>query len=281
MSEPLVRHRRQRLSVTLPAAPLCVEADQARLVQVFVNLLNNAAKYTPEGRRVGVAAAREGDEAVVRVSDDGCGIPADKLHLVFELFTQLDFGPDRPEAGLGIGLSLVRRLVEMHGGSITASSAGPDRGSEFTVRLPATESAALGGGPATECGPQPGRHILIVEDNRDGRDSLARLLTVLGHRVDVAEDGPRGVDAALSLRPEVALIDIGLPGLNGYGVASKVRAALGTDVLLVALTGYAHPDDRLRAREAGFDAHLPKPVELDDLHHLLARPGCGPASASA
>jgi CheY-like chemotaxis protein len=171
---------------------------------------------------------------------------------------------------LGIGLTLVRRLVEMHGGAISASSSGAGQGSEFTVRLPAaaTEATAAASG-----GEQPKevatRHILIVEDNADGRESLAMLLGLLGHRVDTAEDGPRGVEAALGLRPEVALIDIGLPGLSGYDVARQVRAALGDAVQLIALTGHSQPEDRQRAVEAGFNSHLVKPVELEALLSLL------------
>ena len=277
MNAPLVEARRHRLAVHLPPDPLWVTGDRARLVQVFVNLLNNAAKYTDAGGAITVAAAREGTKAVVRVSDTGTGIAADKLPHVFDLYTQLDVGADRPQGGLGIGLTLVRRLVELHGGTIAAVSPGAGRGSEFTVRLPAADApAAAGAGrehPAAAAG--PGRHILIVEDNRDGRESLAMLLELVGHRVAVAEDGPRGVEAALAVRPDVVLIDIGLPGLDGYGVATRVRAELGGGVLLVALTGHGQPDDRRLATEAGFDAHLTKPVGLTELQALLARRPAG------
>lgn len=271
MNAPLVATRRHRLSVHLPPEPVGVAGDRARLVQVFVNLLNNAAKYTAAGGEITLSAAREGDEAVVRVKDTGTGIAAEMLPHVFDLYTQIDVSPDRPQGGLGIGLTLVRRLVELHGGSIAAASPGVGRGSEFTVRLPTvavpTPADAEPSGEAT-C---PGRHILIVEDNQDGRESLAMLLELVGHRVEVAEDGPRGVEAALATPPEVMLIDIGLPGLDGYGVATRVRAALGGGVLLVALTGHSQPEDRLRAAEAGFDAHLAKPVGLGELQALLAR----------
>ncbi len=273
MNAPLLEARRHRLSVRLPAGPLCVEADQARLIQVFVNLLNNAAKYTPEGGEVALAADREGEEAVVRVKDNGTGIAAEMLPHIFELFTQIDVGAERPQGGLGIGLTLVRRLVELHGGSIAAASPGVGRGSEFVVRLPASAAAPRQTGPAGAGGQaSPARHVLVVEDSRDGRESLALLLRMLGHRVDVAEDGPRGVEVALAGRPEVALIDIGLPKLDGYEVASRVRAGLGGGVLLVALTGYGQPEDRERAADAGFDDHLTKPVELEELQRLLARP---------
>jgi CheY-like chemotaxis protein len=273
MNAPLVAARRHRLSVHLPPGPLGVAGDRARLVQVFVNLLNNAAKYTAAGGEITLSAAREGDEAVVRVKDTGTGIAAEMLPHVFDLYTQIDVGPDRPQGGLGIGLTLVRRLVELHGGSIAAASPGVGRGSEFAVRLPAVAAptpADAGSEPSGE-GTCTGRHILIVEDNQDGRESLAMLLELVGHRVEVAEDGPRGVEAALAARPEVVLIDIGLPGLDGYGVATRVRAALGGGVLLVALTGHSQPEDRRRAAEAGFDAHLTKPVGLGELQALLAR----------
>ena len=272
MNVPLMQARKHRLSVHLPAVPLCVEGDQARLIQVFVNLLNNAAKYTPEGGEVTLSAGREENDAVVRVKDTGVGIAAEMLPYIFELFTQIDVSVERSQGGLGIGLTLVRRLVELHGGAIAATSPGVGQGSELVVRFPTVAMTAQEAGPdATEGKTCPGRHILIVEDNRDGRESLAMLLGMLGHRLDVAEDGRRGVEVALAVRPDVALIDIGLPDLNGFEVASQVRAGLGKGVLLVALTGHTQPEDRQRALDAGFDAHLAKPVELDELQALLAR----------
>jgi CheY-like chemotaxis protein len=236
---------------------------------VTINLLNNAAKYTPPGGRITVSVTGEGGEVVLRVRDNGIGIPAEKLPHVFELFAQIDLGPERTAGGLGIGLTLVRRLVEMHRGSIAATSAGAGQGSEFIVRLPVTAAPAVADTAPAPL-PAPGRHILIVEDNRDSRDSLAALLRLVGHRVDTAEDGRAGVEVALRLRPEVALVDIGLPGLDGYGVARQVRSALGPGVFLVALTGFSQPEDMQRALEAGFDAHLAKPVELEALQTLLA-----------
>ena len=269
-SAPALESRRHKLSVSVPAEPLWVDADDARLAQVIVNLVNNAAKYTPEGGHVTLSAGREGGEVVVRVRDDGIGIPADMLGRIFDLFTQLEPAGSRAGSGLGIGLTLVRRLVELHGGTIAASSPGVGQGSEFTVRLPAAEA-----GPAAVAravGRQraaTGRHVLIIEDNADGRETLARLLRRFGHRVSVAEDGLRGVEAALALRPEVVLLDIGLPGLDGYQVAARLRAEL-CGSLLVALTGRGQPDDVRRARAAGCDAHLVKPVDLDALQQLLA-----------
>ncbi len=274
ISDPALKSRRHRLDVKLPDEHLWVQADQTRLVQVLVNLLNNAAKYTNPGGHVGLTVVREENEGVVRVKDTGVGIAPALLPHVFNLFTQAEWTVGRSEGGLGIGLTLVRRLVELHGGAISAHSAGPGRGSEFVVRLPlceAPEEARL-----VETGPAPvvaSRHILIVEDNPDGRESLKTLLDLLGHRVEVAEDGPRGIDKALASRPEIALIDIGLPGLDGFEVAQRLRASLGNSIVLIALTGYGQPDDRRRALEVGFNAHLVKPVELDALQKLLALAG--------
>jgi signal transduction histidine kinase/CheY-like chemotaxis protein len=262
--------RRHQLTVSVPSEPLWVEGDQVRLVQIVVNLLNNAVKYTPPGGRLTLTAAAEGQEVVVKVADNGVGIPAEKLATIFDMFVQLDLGVERVQGGLGIGLSLVRRLVEMHGGRITCQSPGADQGSEFVVRLPAVSDTPRSA-ETVPAAPKnaPGQHILIVEDEADGRESLAVLLGLLGHRVDTAEDGPRGVAAALSLKPAVALIDIGLPGLNGYEVARQVRSALGPGILLVALTGHSQPEDIQKALEAGFNAHLTKPVELSALQSIL------------
>jgi CheY-like chemotaxis protein len=235
-----------------------------------VNLLNNAAKYTPEGGHLSLEAMGEAGDAVVRVKDDGIGIPPNQLARVFDLFTQIEGEPDRAKSGLGIGLSLVRQLVELHGGSVVASSHGIGKGAEFVVRLPVCPEGPEPEPEARNDEAAPPRHILIVEDNEDGRESLVTLLGLLGHRVDAVEDGRRGVEAALAIRPEVALIDINMPGIDGYEVARQVRKALGGDVLLVAMTGSGQPDDRLRAAEAGFDAHLLKPVELALLQKLLA-----------
>ena len=271
MNTPLVESRNHQLSVHMPVDILCVEGDQARLIQIFVNLLNNAAKYTPEGGTVALSAAPEGEQIVVRVKDSGTGIAAEMMPHIFELFTQIDVSSDRPQGGLGIGLTLVRRLVELHGGVITALSDGIGRGSEFIVRLPMAAPTAQKDPPAPKSIATTGRHILIVEDNRDGRDSLALLLGILGHRVDVAEDGLRGVEVGVAVRPQIALVDIGLPKLDGYEVAAQLKKSLGQSVLLVALTGHSQPEDRQRAVEAGFDAHLTKPVELEELQQLLAR----------
>ena len=260
----------RHLELSSPASPqaLPVEADPDRLAQVVANLLTNAGKYTPPGGRITVAAERESRDAVLRVRDSGVGIPADMLERIFELFTQVDPTLARSQGGLGIGLTLVRSLVEMHGGTVEAHSAGPGHGSEFTVRLPLARVVTEPQAPAGPARSGP-RHILIVEDNTDAREMLHTALALEGHRVLASEDGVRGIEMALLHRPEIVLIDIGLPGVSGYEVAKQIREALGPGVKLVALTGYGQPGDRRHAREAGFDAHLVKPVALDDLNTVL------------
>ncbi|HYX22149.1 MAG TPA: ATP-binding protein [Thermoanaerobaculia bacterium] len=248
-----------------------VSGDAVRLEQIVNNLLTNALKYTPPGGRVEVRIARDGPDAVVRVADTGVGMDPEILPRVFELFTQADDALDRAHGGLGIGLTLVRSLVELHGGTVSAESPGRGLGSTFTVRLPGAEVGATasaeeeGGGPALES-----RRILLVEDNADVRDSLRELLEESGHLVMAAADGLEGIQLASSFRPDAAFVDIGLPGLDGYGVARHLRQILGDDVLLVALTGYGLPEDRRRALEGGFDAHLTKPVTLRAILRLLA-----------
>jgi CheY-like chemotaxis protein len=245
------------------------------LDQVVTNLLTNAIKYTPPGGRIEVRTARENGEGVIRVKDSGIGIGPDVLPQIFELFAQGPATLARSQGGLGIGLTVVRRLVEMHGGRISAASAGPGKGSEFCVRLPLTaEQARLSGNlvePDSDPPAPDGRHILVIEDNADNRETLQRLLRLLGHHVDVAADGERGVALAKALHPDVALVDIGLPGLDGYQVAQQVRSAPGgADIMLIALTGYGQPEDRKRALACGFNAHLVKPVDLDRLSLLLS-----------
>jgi signal transduction histidine kinase/DNA-binding response OmpR family regulator len=274
-SRPLIDARKQTLTVTLPSEPVQLHADPARLAQVLANLLNNAAKYTPEGGRVTLTAERDGGDMVFRVRDTGMGIPAEMLTSIFDLFTQVERALDRAQGGLGIGLTLVRRLVEMHGGSVRASSEGADKGSEFVVRLPV-------GGPAAANGsvPHQGRppsalasshRILLVDDNVDGAASLAMLLRELGHEVEVAHDGAAALEAVGDFEPEVVLLDIGLPGMDGYEVARRLRRQPGLkDLPLVALTGYGQEEDRRRSREAGFDLHLVKPLDLDALPSIFA-----------
>jgi signal transduction histidine kinase/CheY-like chemotaxis protein len=260
------------LDLALAPAPgaVHVRGDSVRLEQVFANLLTNALKFTPSGGRVRVGLEADAASVTVKVADTGVGIAREALLDIFELFSQAAPSLDRSKGGLGIGLTLVRALVEMHDGQVAVASHGAGHGSEFSIRLPLTTEALPERGPArSDARPACERHILLVEDSADNRESLRELLEELGHRVDVAVDGPQGVDQALRLRPEVVVVDIGLPGLDGLEVARRLRSALGTEVLLVALSGYGQPEDKERARRAGFDAHLTKPMELTALEQLL------------
>lgn len=276
MVRPLVEAQGHRLTVELPAEPIQLEADETRIVQVLVNLLSNAAKYTEQGGSVNLSAARVGEEVVLGVRDNGIGIERGMLGAIFDRFTQVDRALHRSQGGLGIGLTLVRQLVELHGGRVSAHSDGPGKGSEFVVHLPATKPSsasvsspgAAAPGGAGEPAATPCR-ILIIEDNSDACETLSLLLRMLGHHIEAAATGPDGIARALVSRPQVVLIDLGLPGLDGFEVARQIRAALGEGVRLLALSGYTQDDDRRRAYEAGFDAHLPKPVELEDLNRAL------------
>jgi signal transduction histidine kinase/CheY-like chemotaxis protein len=270
------RERGLSLVYEEPEVPIYVDGDRVRLEQIVNNLLTNALKYTPSGGRVAVSVTASADrhdaEAVLRVADTGIGIAADTLRTIFEPFTQSEQALDRAQGGMGLGLSVVRTLVQLHGGSVVAASPGPGRGTIFTVRLPRAAVATLAPDDVTPISRREvhPRVILIVEDGPDNRETLQELLETLGHTVHVAVDGVEGVDVALNLRPEVALVDIGLPRLDGFEVARRVRAALGRQIFLVALTGYGQPEDRTRAAVAGFDAHLTKPMDLDALERILA-----------
>ena len=264
----------QKVSVTLPAGPLCVHADAVRLAQVFGNLLQNASKFSrPEGRIL-VVAEQQGGEVVITIKDSGIGIPSDMLPRIFDLFMQGDQSLERAHGGLGIGLTLVRQLVEMHEGSVQASSEGVDRGSEFVVRLPAlieTREARPTKPTNIEPTSVTSRRILVVDDNRDSATSLALLLRLDGNETHVAFDGEEAVEAATSFRPDVILMDIGLPKLNGFEAAGKIRTQpSGKAIVLVALTGWGQPEDRQKTADAGFDAHLVKPVDYEQLTKLLA-----------
>jgi signal transduction histidine kinase len=271
-SEPLIKEREHLLTVDVPAEPLHLEADPARLTQIVVNLLNNAAKYTERGGEIFLSVRREKREAVIQVRDNGVGIPPEMLSRVFDMFVQAQGSSHHSQGGLGIGLTLVKRLVELHGGTIVCRSAGLGKGSEFTVRLPAYPAGrAVGGASLPHDLPSAAPcHILIIEDQADARLVLSKLLESLGHRVHSAEDGARGIELALANRPDVALVDIGLPGVDGYSVARELRAKLDDEIFLVALTGYAMTDDLNEALDAGFDAHLVKPADLAELGRLLA-----------
>jgi CheY-like chemotaxis protein len=246
-----------------------VNGDQSRLEQIVMNLLSNAIKYTPQGGTVSIDLEGDGQTARLSVRDTGAGIPAHMIERIFELFVQGERTLDRAEGGLGIGLTLVRRLVELHGGRIRASSGGVGQGSAFAIELPEIPAPAPVDGPAPAAAPAGSRRILIIEDNRDSREMLRVLLELAGHEVHEASDGPGGLEALHRVRPDIALVDVGLPGFDGYELARRVREA-GDAVCLVALTGYGLPDDRRRSREAGFDAHLVKPVEPADLAAVIA-----------
>ncbi len=274
-SRPLMDARKHRLDVTVPPDAGCVEGDAVRLAQIFWNLLNNAAKYTPEGGHVWLTVERGQGEVAVRVRDTGMGIPADVLPTVFDLFTQAERTLDRAEGGLGIGLTLVRQLTEMHDGTVEAFSEGPGRGSEFVVRLPLlaeADTAADGGAPRAAAPAARGapRRILVVDDNRDSADTLATLLRLVGNDVRTAHDGRQALEVAAAYQPDLVLLDIGLPGLNGYEVAWQLRTEPGYGrAVLVALTGYGGEEDRRRSLAAGFDDHMVKPVDFDALQTLL------------
>jgi PAS domain S-box-containing protein len=261
--------------VGVEAAPAWVAADAVRLEQVLTNLVDNAVKYTPPGGAIRIAVRREDGHAVLEVEDTGVGMAADLVPRVFDLFVQGDHTLDRAAGGLGLGLTLVRRIVALHDGAVEAASEGPGRGSRFTVRLPAVpEPAPAAGGAAAPAPAAPARRVLVVEDNDDAREMLCQLLRLLGHEAHAARDGVAGVAAALALKPDVAFVDLGLPGLDGYEVARRIRAdAAGGGLRLIALTGYGRPEDRERARAAGYDAHVVKPLDPDRLAALLDGPG--------
>jgi signal transduction histidine kinase len=269
-----IEAKRQRIGMDDRAGGLTVLGDPVRLQQVVGNLVNNASKYSRSEGSIRLGLDLEGFEAILRVSDDGAGIPPDKLDSIFELFAQANPGLARTEGGLGIGLTLVRRIVELHGGTVRAHSGGLGRGAEFTVRLPVVAHATTTKPAATKPPPAArprttSRRILVVEDHADGRESLATSLALHGHEVVAAATGREGVEAAVSFAPDVVLLDIGLPDIDGYEVARRLRDRLERRTRLVALTGYGQPDDRARAKEAGFDAHLVKPVEPAKLLQVL------------
>ncbi|MFN3651728.1 MAG: response regulator [Armatimonadota bacterium] len=278
MAAPLIESRAHQLEVRLEEAPLCLFADPARLTQVIGNLLNNAAKYTPPGGRIELRVERAADQVCIRVKDTGQGIPTGRLGEVFQLFTRLDHAGEADQQGLGIGLTLVKNLVELHGGTIEAHSEGAGRGSEFTVWLPVTTGvplAADAGGPeAATPVPVSGKQILVVDDNVDAAETLSELLELWGHHVAVAHDGASALLEAGLHKPELVILDIGLPGMDGYEVARRLRSNPELrHIPLVAVTGYGRPHDREQAEQAGFDHHLTKPVDPEAIRHLLKGPG--------
>jgi hypothetical protein len=272
-ARPLVDARKHRLAVSMPPGTIAINGDMTRIVQVIVNLLNNAAKYTPDGGAISLGIGTDGDDAVIRVKDTGIGIPAHMLEHVFDLFTQGERSLARTEGGLGIGLTLARRIVTLHGGSIRATSPGPGHGSEFVVRLPLLPHYAADLPPqrsTEDYSPAAKRSVVVVDDNKDAAESMAMLLRTAGHDVHIENDGVSALRHLTADLPDVLLLDIGLPGLDGYEVARRLRAHPGGEaVRIYAMTGYGQEDDRRRSLAAGFDGHLVKPVVPSDLFALV------------
>jgi PAS domain S-box-containing protein len=272
VSRPLIAEKRQELSLALAQDLLPMDADPTRLLQVFANLLNNAAKYTDAHGHITLAVTLEEGDAVVKVRDDGTGMTPELLARAFDLFVQETRSLDRAQGGLGIGLTMVRTLVQMHGGSVVAFSDGPGRGSEFVVRLPlATAAPTARTKPiSSKIGAGDALNVLVVDDNADAAQALQHLLKVLGHEVTVAHDGPEALETAARIRPDLVFLDIGLPGMDGYAVAAGLRDAGHDRAALVALTGYAQDEDLRRSSRAGFDRHMIKPVDAAELRRLTA-----------
>ncbi|HET9646407.1 MAG TPA: PAS domain S-box protein [Burkholderiaceae bacterium] len=274
-SRPLMESRRHRFAVDVPADPLSTIGDETRLVQVLQNLLNNAAKFTPDGGRIQLSAWREGPSLVAQVTDSGRGMSAEALGRVFDLFAQEETGDATGNSGLGIGLTLARTLVEIHGGTLTASSAGPGQGSSFTVRLPGapgSEGEASSAEPGHEREGAFGHRTLVVDDNRDSADTMTAVLRLLGHDARAAYDGSQAVEVCKQFQPDVVLLDLNMPGINGFSVLQRLRELPSAHtVFIAAMTGYGQAGDRARTAAAGFDAHLTKPVDVDKLRQVLAQ----------
>jgi PAS domain S-box-containing protein len=268
---PLIETK-QQLDVSFTPGTLWCEADPTRLEQILINLLSNATHYTDAGGRIGLTARHEGEHVIFKVKDTGIGIPPEKLPEIFELFVQGDRSSARSEGGLGIGLTLVKRIAEMHGGSVTAFSPGPGKGSEFTVTLPAIPQPPAAPSPVAVQGRGRRTRILIVDDNVDLVRGLARLLRLSGHDLRTAYNGPEAITEALAFRPEYILLDIGLPGMDGYQVATRLRAEGLSDAMIIAISGYGQEEDRRRSREAGFNRHLVKPIDYNTLTTLISQP---------
>jgi signal transduction histidine kinase/ActR/RegA family two-component response regulator len=287
---PVLDARRQKLSVLKPEQALVVHGDLTRLSEAVGNLLNNASKYSDEGALIVVRleAGRSADgapEAVIRVQDPGIGIPPDEVERVFELFTQLSHAAPRAQGGIGVGLALVRKLVDLHGGQVAGRSAGLGRGSEFEIRLPletAAQAAPAARAPVAAAAAMPQRRVLVVDDNRDAAETLAAMLRLDGQDVRTAHDGTQALALAEQFRPELVLLDLGMPGVSGFDVARGIRARpWGASVVLVAQTGWGQEHDRRRTREAGFDEHVTKPVERARLLQLLAQRAAEPETRRA
>ena len=268
---PFLESRRHELDVRVPSEAVSVEGDATRLAQVFGNLLNNAAKYTEPGGHIALTLEREGEEAVVRVRDSGIGLEPQSLSAIFDMFVQVDRSLERSQAGLGVGLTLAKRLVFLHGGSLTARSEGKGKGSEFEVRLPLAGATLADGTPAQAArSGAPSRRILLADDNVDFASSLAAMLSARGHEVRIAHDGAEALATAARFNPDFAFLDLGMPKVHGYEVARRLRELPGSsECVLVAVTGWGQEDDRQRAREAGFDRHIVKPVDPSDIETIL------------
>jgi CheY-like chemotaxis protein len=273
-SRPIIDDFAHKLTVSLPPEPIHLDADLTRLAQVFSNLLNNASRYMEPHGHIWLTAERQGNEVVVSVRDIGIGIAAEQLPRIFEIFSQVDRSLERSQGGLGIGLTLVKQLVEMHDGTVEAKSDGLGRGAEFRVRLPVESVASStgdSGKPEEPAALESALRILIVDDNRDSAESLAMMLHMLGHEIRVAHDGKQGADAAEDFRPAVVLLDIGLPSMNGYEVCRHIRSQpWGSEMIVVALTGWGQEEDRRKSSEAGFDHHIVKPINPRELMTILA-----------
>jgi signal transduction histidine kinase/CheY-like chemotaxis protein len=282
-TRPLIDEYGHSLTLNLPGEPLRLRADPTRLAQAFMNLLNNAAKYMDQGGSIAVTAEADGHEVVVTVEDSGIGIAADRLDSVFEMFSQVETALSRARGGLGIGLSLTQRLVEMHGGTVRAQSEGLGRGSRFVVRLPlATPQRAKAAAPRlpaetpAPAKPPAGLRILVADDNRDAAETMAMVFEAMGHNVRHVNDGEAAVDEAIAFKPQVVLLDIGMPKLNGYEACRKIRMQpAGAAMQIIAITGWGQPEDRLKSQDAGFDHHLVKPVDPAAVAQLIASLAAG------
>jgi PAS domain S-box-containing protein len=285
-ARPALEEAGQELTIALPSEPVQLDADLTRLAQVFGNLLNNSAKYTERGGHIGLTATLDGDQVIVAVQDNGIGIPPSALPNIFDIFSQVDRSIERSTGGLGIGLALVKGLVEMHGGTVEAASLGQGKGSTFTVRLPVLKGRAepSPGTPDEERPDSSGakRRILVVDDNEDSAASMAMMLQLLGNDVRIAQDGIEAVEMAEQFRPQVVLMDIGMPRLNGYEATRRIREQpWGRGMTVIALTGWGQDGDRAKSREAGCDGHLVKPIDLPDLEKLLTDLQSSDPSAAA
>jgi PAS domain S-box-containing protein len=273
-ARPAIEEAGHEFTLSLPPEPVYLDADLTRLAQVFSNLLNNSAKYTERGGRILLSAERQGGEVSVSVRDTGLGIPANDLPRIFDMFSQVDRSVERSTGGLGIGLALVKGLVEMHGGTVTATSPGQGKGTTIEVRLPTLESTAVpAAGVASESEPAPAgprRRILVVDDNRDSANSMAMMLTLMGNEVRTAHDGFEAIETAREFHPKAILMDLGMPKLNGYEATQRIREQpWGRDMIIIAMTGWGQEADRIQSHEAGCDSHLVKPVNLSELESLL------------